>query len=46
MRFAKLNIGEGSVLNLTQNDVLSTVYLLSGFVEVANLAGENTILVP
>lgn len=46
MRFAKLNIGEWSVLNLTQNDVLSTIYLLSGFVEVSNLAWNNTVLMP
>ncbi len=46
MRFAKLNIWENSVLNLTQNDVLSTIYLLNGFVEVSNLAGKNTVLAP
>lgn len=46
MRFANLNIWENSVLNLTQNDVLSTIYLLDGFVEISNLAGKNTVLAP
>lgn len=46
MRFASLNIWENSILNLTQNDVLSTIYLLDGFVEVSNLAGKNTVLAP
>lgn len=44
MKYAKVNVGESSVLNLTQNEANSTIYHLSWFVEVTNLAGKNTVL--
>lgn len=46
MRYASLDIGEESVVNMSQNEVGSTVYLLKGFIEVRNLAGKNTVLAP
>ncbi len=44
MSYAKVNIGENSTMNLSQNEVGSSVYHLAGFVEVANIAGKNTVL--
>ncbi|USN58434.1 MAG: hypothetical protein H6767_09395 [Candidatus Peribacteria bacterium] len=46
MRYAKLHIGDNSVLSLTQNEVNSIVYLLQGSVEIENLAGKSTVLAP
>lgn len=44
MNFAKLKIWENSHLSLSQNEVSSTVYLLSGFLEINNLVWRNTVL--
>ncbi len=44
MNFAKLKVWENSHLSLSQNEVSSTVYLVSWFVEVSNLAWRNTVL--
>ncbi len=44
MKFWKAIIGEWSTVSLSQNEASSTVYLLSGDVEVRNLAWESTVL--
>ena len=44
MRYAKVNIGERSVVNLSQNEVGSTAYHISGFADVSNIAGKSTVL--
>lgn len=44
MNFAKLKIGEDSHLSLSQNEVSSTIYLVSWFLEVSNLVWRNTVL--
>jgi len=44
MRYANVNISENSVLSLSQNEVWSTIYLLSWKVEVSNLVWKNTFL--
>ncbi|MDD3144883.1 MAG: hypothetical protein PHV23_02110 [Candidatus Gracilibacteria bacterium] len=46
MNFASLKIDENSHLSFSQNEVESTIYLISGFVEVSNLVGKNTVLAP
>lgn len=46
MKFAKVNIGENSIVNLEQNEWSSTIYLLSGKVEVINNWGMSTYLSP
>lgn len=46
MRYATLDIWVDSVVNMSQNEVGSTIYLLKWFVEVKNLAGKNTVLAP
>jgi hypothetical protein len=44
MRYAKVQASSGSVFALSQNEVASTVYVLSGTVEIQNLVGKSTIL--
>ncbi|PZM85717.1 hypothetical protein DLH72_01465 [Candidatus Gracilibacteria bacterium] len=44
MRFAKLKIKEKSHISLSQNEVNSTIHVVSGNVEVSNLSGKSTIL--
>lgn len=44
MRYAMVNIGQNSHVNLTQNEVGSTIYLLDGMVEVKNLGWKSTVL--
>ena len=44
MRFAKVKIWKDSVVNLEQNEVSSTIYLLKGTAEVENLAWASTFL--
>ncbi len=44
MRYATVNIWQNSHVNLTQNEVGSTIYLLDWSVEVKNLGGKNTVL--
>jgi len=46
MRFAKVAIGNNSTVSVSQNEVGSTIYLLSGIVEVSNIAGKSTVLTP
>ncbi|NVP17110.1 hypothetical protein HUU51_00110 [Candidatus Gracilibacteria bacterium] len=46
LNFAKLKIDENSHLSVSQNEMGSTVYLISGFVEIENLVGKNTVLAP
>ena len=45
-RFATVKMWENSHVSFDQNEMASTVYALSGIVEVINLAGENTLLLP
>jgi len=44
MRYAKIHISKDSVLSLSQNEVWSTIYLLSWKVEISNLVWKNTFL--
>lgn len=44
MKYAKVNVWENTTVNLTQNEATSSVYNLTWFVEVSNLAAKNTIL--
>lgn len=44
MRYAVVNIWANSHVNLTQNEVGSTVYLLDGSAEVKNMGGKSTVL--
>ncbi len=44
MRYAVVNVGQNSHVNLTQNEVGSTVYLLDGMAEVKNLGWKSTVL--
>lgn len=46
MNFASLKIDENSHLSFSQNEVESTIYLISWFVEVSNLVWKNTVLAP
>jgi len=46
MNFANLKIDENSHLAFSQNEVESTIYLISWFVEVSNLSWKNTVLAP
>ncbi len=46
MRYAHVQIGPDTHVSLSQNEVGSSVYLLSGFAEVKNLAGVSTLLAP
>ncbi|MGE4444109.1 MAG: hypothetical protein AB7E37_03910 [Candidatus Altimarinota bacterium] len=44
MRYAKVKAISGSVFSLSQNEVASTIYVVSGTIEVQNLAGASTVL--
>ncbi len=44
MKFGSIKIGKGSVVNLEQNEVSSTVYLLKWTAEVENLSWISTFL--
>lgn len=44
MQFAKVKISPNSHLTLFQNEVNSTIYVVSGTVEVSNLKWRNTVL--
>lgn len=44
MNFAKLKISEGSHISLSQNELISTIYVISWKVEVSNLKWRSTIL--
>ncbi|MDD3646470.1 MAG: hypothetical protein PHH06_03605 [Candidatus Gracilibacteria bacterium] len=44
LKYGSAKIGEGSVVNLNQNEVESSIYNIAGVVEVFNLAGEKTVL--
>lgn len=44
MRYAKVQANSGSVFSLSQNEVASTIYVVSGILEVQNLAGKSTVL--
>jgi len=46
LNFAKLKIDENSHLSVSQNEMWSTIYLISWFVEVENLVWKNTVLAP
>lgn len=46
LSFANLKIDENSHLSVSQNEMGSTVYLISWFVEVTNLVWKNTVLAP
>ncbi|MDP2090819.1 MAG: hypothetical protein Q8K30_04445 [Candidatus Gracilibacteria bacterium] len=44
MKFAKINVGANTHISFGQNEMGSTVYLLSGTAEVENLVGKSTVL--
>ncbi|MBW7954209.1 hypothetical protein H3C61_00115 [Candidatus Gracilibacteria bacterium] len=44
MRYAKVLASQNSVFSLSQNEVASTIYVVSGNVEVKNLAGNSTVI--
>lgn len=44
MTFAKLKIWDDTNISLSQNEVGSTIYLISWFVEVSNLSWRTTVL--
>ena len=44
MRFAWVKVWENTHISFSQNEMWSTVYLISGFAEVSNLAWESTVL--
>lgn len=46
MRFAKTNIRSNSHVSFSQNEMWSTIYLISWFVEVSNLVWKSTVLMP
>lgn len=46
MKYAKINVWENSHLSISQNEMESTVYLVSGFAEVSNLVWQSTVLAP
>ncbi len=46
LNFAKLKIEENSHLSISQNEMGSTIYLISWFIEVENLVWKNTVLAP
>lgn len=45
-RFATVKMWENTHVSIDQNEISSTIYALSGIVEVINLAWENTLLLP
>ncbi|RKW24616.1 hypothetical protein D8B46_01075 [Candidatus Gracilibacteria bacterium] len=44
MRFVKLKIPANAHISLSQNEVMSTIYVISGNVEVSNLKGKSTVV--
>ncbi|NDK08575.1 hypothetical protein EOM39_05040 [Candidatus Gracilibacteria bacterium] len=42
--YSKIKISAGSVISISQNEALSTVYVISGSAEVSNLVGKKTLL--
>lgn len=46
MKFARVKMWENSHVSMSQNEMASTVYVISGFVEVENLVGQNTLVLP
>jgi hypothetical protein len=44
MRYASVRSTGTSLLTLSQNEVGSTIYVLSGTAEVSNLANQSTLL--
>ncbi|MDD3302737.1 MAG: hypothetical protein PHN31_04210 [Candidatus Gracilibacteria bacterium] len=42
--FAKIKISEGSTVSVSQNEALSTIYVISGSAEVSNLVGKKILL--
>ncbi|MDD5769875.1 MAG: hypothetical protein PHE25_02815 [Candidatus Gracilibacteria bacterium] len=44
MRYAKVLSKDNSIFSLSQNEVASTIYVVSGIVQVQNLAGKSTSL--
>lgn len=46
MKFARVKMSENSHVSMSQNEMASTVYVISGFVEVENLVGKNTLVLP
>ncbi|QFR38749.1 hypothetical protein A9Q91_00760 [Candidatus Gracilibacteria bacterium 28_42_T64] len=46
MRYANISFSADSALSFSQNEMGSTIYLLSGFAEVSNKVGETTVLAP
>ena len=45
-RFASVKMWDDSHVSFDQNEMASTIYALSGMIEVVNLAWENTLLLP
>ncbi len=46
MKFARVKMWENSHVSMSQNEMASTIYVISGFVEVENLVGQNTLVLP
>lgn len=46
MKFATVKMWENSHVSMSQNEMASTIYVISGFVEVENLVGQNTLVLP
>ncbi len=46
MKFARVKMWENSHVSMSQNEMASTVYVISWFVEVENLVGQNTLVLP
>lgn len=44
MKFVKLKISENSHISLSQNEVLSSIFVVSWMVEISNLVWKNTVL--
>nr|MDD3720042.1 hypothetical protein [Candidatus Gracilibacteria bacterium] len=42
--YSKVKISAGSVISISQNEALSTIYVISGSAEVSNLVGQKTLL--
>lgn len=45
-KFASIKMWENSHVSLDQNEMATTIYSLSGIVEVINIAGQNVLLLP
>ncbi len=46
MKFARVKMWENSHVSMSQNEMASTIYVIAGFVEVENLVGQNTLVLP